>query len=215
MAVGDTMKIENQTYPPPLRIIACGMIAREILAVNQQLGFDHIDLKCLPAEYHHHPERIAPEMDKAIIEARQEGFENIFVGYADCGTGGELDEVCERHGVERIAGTHCFSFYMGNDHYEQADDEYLTTFFITDFLARHFEAFMKRPLGLDRHPQLLEIYFTNYTRALYIAQTKDAELEQKAREAAQFMGLDYEYRYTGYGDLKSEIMRTSGRFLAT
>jgi len=200
------MKVEKHSDPASLRIIACGMIAREILAVNEQLGFDHIDLKCLPAEYHHHPERIAPEMDKAIIQARQEGFENIFVGYADCGTGGELDRVCAKHGVERIAGTHCFSFYMGNGHYEKADGEYLTTFFITDFLARHFEAFMKRPLGLDRHPELLEIYFANYTRALYIAQTKDADLERKAREAATFMGLEYEYRYTGYGDLKTEIM---------
>ena len=196
---------EDITPTPSLRIIACGMIAREVMAVNEQLGFDHIDLKCLPAEYHHHPEHIAPEMDKAIIKAREEGFEHVFVGYADCGTGGELDKVCEKHGVERIQGPHCFSFYMGNQNFDDADGDYLTTFFITDFLARHFDTFMKRPLGLDKHPELLEMYFSNYTTALYLAQTNDPELEANARAAAEFMGLEYEYRYTGYGDLSDAI----------
>ncbi len=200
----------EDTQPvPSLRIIACGMIAREVMAVNEQLGFDHIDLKCLPASYHHHPEHIAPEMDKAIQKARDDGFEHIFVGYADCGTSGELDKVCEKHGVERIEGPHCFSFYMGNQAFDEADDEHITTFFITDFLARHFETFMKRPLGLDKHPELLEMYFSNYTKALYLAQTEDAELEANARAAAEFLGLDYEYRYTGYGDLKTAVQQTS------
>lgn len=188
-----------------LRIIACGMIAREVMAVNEQLGFNHIDLKCLPASYHHHPEHIAPEMDKAIQKAKDEGFEHIFVGYADCGTGGQLDVVCKRHDVERIAGPHCFSFYMGNKNYEEADGEYLTTFFITDFLARHFDTFMKRPLGLDKHPELLEMYFGNYTKALYLAQTEDSELEKNARTAAEFLGLEYEYKFTGYGELLDAI----------
>ena len=190
---------------PALRIIACGMIAREVLAVNQQLGFDHIDLKCLPAAYHHYPERIAPEMDQAITEARAEGYENVFVGYADCGTGGELDKVCARHGVERIEGPHCFSFYIGNDAFKDSEDDYLTTFFITDFLARHFETFMKRPLGLDKHPELRDIYFAHYDRALYLAQTDDPELQHRAQEAAEFLGLEYEYRFTGYGDLSKAI----------
>lgn len=197
---------EETHTAPTLRIIACGMIAREVMAVNKQLGFDHIDLKCLPASYHHHPEHIAPEMDKAITHARDEGFEHIFVGYADCGTGGELDKICEKHGVKRIEGPHCFSFYMGNKAFEEADGEHLTTFFITDFLARHFETFMKRPLGLDKHPELLEMYFSNYTKALYLAQTQDEELQANAKAAADFLGLEYEYRYTGYGDLSDAIM---------
>ena len=184
-----------------LRVIACGMIAREVLAVNEQLGFDHVDLKCLPADFHHHPEKIAPAMETAILKAKEEGFEHIFAGYADCGTGGELDKVCDKYGIERIAGPHCFSFYMGNQHFDETSDEYITTFFITDFLARHFDTFMKKPLGLDKHPELLAMYFGNYTRALYIAQTLDPELEILAREAADFLDLEYEYRYTGYGDL--------------
>ena len=191
--------------PKKVRIIACGMIAREVLAVNRQLGFDHVDLKCLPADYHHHPEKIAPEMDKAINRAKSEGYEHIFVGYADCGTGGELDKICIKHGVERLTGPHCFSFYMGNQAFTETGEDYLTTFFITDFLARHFDTFMKKPLGLDRHPELREMYFAHYTRALYLAQTKDPKLEEMAREAAAFLGLEYEYRYTGYGDLAAEL----------
>lgn len=195
----------THSEPEKIRVIACGMIAREVMAVNEQLGFDHVDLKCLPAEFHHHPEKIAPAMDIAITKAREEGFDHIFVGYADCGTGGELDKVCQSHNVERIEGPHCFSFYMGNQQFAEADDDYLTTFFITDFLARHFETFMKRPLGLDKHPELLPMYFSNYTRALYLAQTEDSELEAKARAAAEYLGLEYEYRYTGFGDLKDAL----------
>lgn len=201
------MKADNDKQAT-LRIIACGMIAREVLAVNEQLGFDHIDLKCLPAEYHHHPEKIAPEMDIAIEKAKADGFEHIFVGYADCGTGGELDKVCLKHGVERIEGPHCFSFYMGNETFNKADDAYLTTFFITDFLARHFETFFKRPLGLDKHPELRDMYFAHYTKALYLAQTEDPELEEKAKTVAEFLQLEYEYQFTGYGDLIGAIEAT-------
>jgi len=188
-----------------LRIIACGMIAREVMAVNQQLGFAHIDLKCLPADYHHHPEKIAPAMDKAITKARADGYERVFVGYADCGTYGELDKVCTKHNVERIEGLHCFSFYMGNEIFEQALSDNVTTFYITDFLARHFETFLLRPLGIDKHPELKDMYFGNYEKALYLAQSKDDELEAKARKAAEILGLEFELLYTGYGDLTDAI----------
>jgi uncharacterized protein DUF1638 len=184
-----------------VRVIACGMIAREVLAVNKQLGHDHIDLKCLPADFHHHPGKIAPAADRAIREARAEGFEHIFLGYADCGTGGALDRVCEEHGVARIEGPHCFSFYYGNRAFENAADEMVTTFFITDFLARHYETFLVRSLGLDRYPELRDIYFGNYQRALYLAQTDDPVLTERAREAAEVLGLPFERRLTGYGDL--------------
>ncbi|MBW3095768.1 DUF1638 domain-containing protein [Pseudohoeflea coraliihabitans] len=184
-----------------IRVIACGMIAREILALNRQLGLDHIDLKCLPADFHHHPEKIAPAADAAIRQARAEGFDHIFIGYADCGTGGALDRVCAEHDVQRIAGPHCFSFYLGNAAFDQSADDYVTTFFITDFLARHYETFLIRPLGLDRHPELREIYFGNYERALYLAQTDDAELTRRARQVADRIGLPFERRLTGYGDL--------------
>lgn len=183
------------------------MIAREILDVCRANGLDHVSLTCLPADFHHHPERIAPAVDTAIQRARNEGFEQIFVGYADCGTGGDLDRVCERHGVERIAGPHCFSFYIGNAAFADADDDdYLTTFFMTDFLARHFDTFLIRPLGLDRHPELRDMYFAHYTRLLYIAQTDDADLTEKARHAADRLGLAFERRLTGYGDLAPALV---------
>lgn len=185
------------------------MIAREILAVCDQFGLDHIDLKCLPAMWHHHPEKIAPGVDAAIDTARSEGFRNIFVAYADCGTGGHLDEVCNRQGVERIAGPHCFSFYMGNDAFAEEADDLITSFFMTDFLARHFETFFVKPLGLDRHPELRDMYFGNYEKLIYIAQTDDDALDQSAEAAARFLDLQYERRGVGYGDLSGALREAS------
>ncbi|MGI9354734.1 MAG: DUF1638 domain-containing protein [Rhizobiaceae bacterium] len=195
--------------PDQIRVIGCGMIAREILAVCDQLGLDHIDLKCLPAMWHHYPAKIVPGVEAAIAESRAEGFEKIFIAYADCGTGGHLDTVCKKHGVERIAGPHCFSFYMGNEAFADEGDDLITTFFMTDFLARHFETFLVKPLGLDRHPELRDMYFSNYTRLLYIAQTQDAELEIDAQKAAEFLGLAYEKRQAGYGDLAPALQNIS------
>jgi len=193
-----------------VRVIACGMIAREILDVCRMNGLDHVSLTCLPADYHHHPEKIAPETDKAIRKARADGYEHIFIGYADCGTGGMLDKVCAEHGVERIAGPHCFSFYIGNDTFEADGDAYMTTFFVTDFLARHFETFLVRPLGLDRHPELRDMYFGAYERLLYLAQTDDPALTEKASAAADFLGLAFERRFTAYGDLAPALQQTGG-----
>ena len=199
------MTQDEKPEPKPVRVIGCGMIAREILAVCEQLGLEHIDLKCLPAMWHHYPDKIAPGVDEAITKAKAEGFEHIFVGYADCGTGGHLDDVCQKHGVERIAGPHCFSFYMGNQSFEDQGDDLLTSFFMTDFLARHFETFLVKPLGLDRHPELRDMYFAHYTRMLYIAQTDDEVLTENAKKAADFLGLTYEKRLTGYGELTASL----------
>lgn len=198
----------NTTKQSKTRIIACGMIAREILAINNQLG-DVIDLQCLPAEYHFSPEKIAPALDTAIAEAKAEGFENIFIGYADCGSTGAIDKICDQHGVSRVEGPHCFAFYMGNEEFQKRDGEFVTTFFITDFLARHFEAFLIKPLGLDKHPELKEVYFGNYTRALYLAQSNDLELEKQAKLGAAFLGLNYEKQYTGFGDLTPALKKAT------
>lgn len=188
-----------------LLVIACGMIAREVLAVKEQLGLDHLDLTCLPAEFHFYPDRIAPAMDKAIEKAKADGYSNIFVGYADCGTGGLLDRVCEKHGVERMAGPHCFAFYQGMDAYAKVADDDMMSFYMTDFLCRQFDAFFMKPLGLDRHPELIKDYFGNYEKLVYIAQTDDPELDKVAEKAARMLGLVYERRSTGYGDLTTEL----------
>ncbi|OBQ89680.1 DUF1638 domain-containing protein [Mesorhizobium sp. AA23] len=197
----------NQT--DRLLVIACGMIAREVLAVKQQLKLDHLELTCLPAEFHFYPDRIAPAMDKAIEKAKAEGYKHIFVGYADCGTGGMLDREIEKHGVERMAGPHCFAFYQGMDLYAKVADGDMMSFYMTDFLCRQFDAFFIKPLGLDRHPELIKDYFGNYEKLIYLAQTDDPDLDKIAEKAAAMLGLAYERRSTGYGDLTSELARAA------
>lgn len=186
-------------------IIGCGMIAREILAVKERLGFDHLDLTCLPAEFHYYPDRIPPALDAAIVKAKDRGYRHIFVGYADCGTGGHLDRVCEKHGVERIAGPHCFAFYQGLDAFTEVGEDDMMSFYMTDFLCRQFDAFFMKPLGLDRHPELIQDFFGNYEKVIYLAQTDDPALDRQAEEAARMLGLGYEKRRTGYGDLTSAL----------
>lgn len=188
-----------------LLVIACGMIAREVLAVKEQLDLDHIELTCLPAEYHYYPDKIPPAMEKAITQAKAEGYRHIFAGYADCGTGGMLDVVLDRHGVERVAGPHCFAFYQGRIAFAAVEDGDMTAFYMTDFLCRQFDAFFIKPLGLDRHPELIKDYFGNYEKVVYLAQTDDPELDRVAKSAAKLLGLGYERRFTGYGDLTSAL----------
>lgn len=183
-------------------LLACGALAHEILALRAANGWDHLDLQCLPAIYHNHPERITPAI-RAAVAAHKDSYQRIFVVYADCGTGGLLQAACAEMGVEMISGPHCYSFFMGNEAFAAADD--MTAFYLTDFLARQFDAFVWRPLGLDRHPQLLSTYFGNYTSLIYLAQTDDAALTEKARQIAARMGLTFIHRRTGYGDLTSAL----------
>src|SRR5262245_11281936 len=195
-----------------LLVIACGMIAREVLAAKQQLGLDHLELTCLPAEFHYYPNRIPPAMDAAIVRAKAEGYRHIFVGYADCGTGGLLDKVCEKHGVDRIEGPHCFAFYQGNAAFRARGDEDMSSFYMTDFLCRQFDAFFLKPLGLDRHPELAADYFGNYEKLVYLAQTNDPQLDRVAEDAARMLGLAYERRFTGYGDLPAALRKAATPF---
>ncbi len=187
------------------------MIAREVLALKTQLGLDDLELTCLPAEFHYRPDRIAPAMDAAIVEARQAGYDRILVGYADCGTGGLLDRVCAKHGVERLAGPHCFAFYQGLEAFERVAEADMTSFYMTDFLCRQFDAFFMKPLGLDRHPELAHDFFGNYEKLVYLAQTDDPALEKVARDAADMLGLAFEMRRTGYGDLGPALTRAAGK----
>ncbi|CDZ72772.1 Hypothetical protein NGAL_HAMBI2610_43990 [Neorhizobium galegae bv. orientalis] len=196
---------EERSTREKVHVIACGAIAREILAVSRQQGLGHIDLNCLPAIWHAYPQKIVPGLEKAVAEAREAGFEKIFFAYADCGTGGDIDRLCEREGIARIEGPHCYSFFAKNDAFAAKADEDLFSFFLTDFLARQFEAFVIEPLGLDRHPQLKDMYFGNYRKLVYLSQEEDQALQEKARGAAEYLGLEYEYRFTGYGDLTQAL----------
>ena len=188
-----------------VQVIACGMLAREILAVKERLRLDHLDLTCLPAELHYRPDRIPAAMEKAILAAREAGYQHVLAGYGDCGTGGLLDRVLERHGVERIAGPHCFAFYQGLDAFKLVEEDDMMSFYMTDFLCRQFDAFFMKPLGLDRHPELIADFFGNYEKLVYLAQTDDPELEKVAIDAAKLLGLTYEKRRTGYGDLEPAL----------
>lgn len=184
-----------------VQVIACGAIAREVLAVKDQLGLDHLELTCLPAIWHVWPDRIAPAMREKIAEARAAGFGRIFMGYAECGTKGELDRICAEEGIERIAGPHCYAFFTGTQKFLDECEHEFTSFYLTDLITRQFDAFVVQPLKLDKHPELIAMVFGNYEKLVYLAQTEDDELDRKAKDAAAFLGLTYERRFTGYGDL--------------
>ncbi len=181
-------------------VIACGALAREVQASRDLNGLDHIALTCLPAILHNRPEKI-PEAVRAAIRENRGRYGRIAVAYADCGTGGMLDRVCEEEGVARIAGPHCYAFYSGTEHFLAAGDADMDAFYLTEFLARQFDAFVIEPLGLDRHPELRDVYFGNYRRLVYLAQRDDPELDARAQAAAARLGLAYERRLTGLGDL--------------
>ncbi|WP_299785506.1 DUF1638 domain-containing protein [uncultured Marivita sp.] len=183
-------------------IIACGALAREILAVRDAHGWTHLDLTCLPAILHNHPEKIVGAVRNAV-HAHRDAYQSIFVAYADCGTGGLLEAACAEMGVEMIAGPHCYSFFEGNDAFAQRDE--ITAFYLTDFLARQFDAFVWKPLGLERHPDLREMYFGHYEKLVYQAQTDDPKLTEIAQRCADRLGLAFERRFTGYGDLEWQM----------
>lgn len=186
----------------PVLLIACGALAREVRTLIDANGWSHLRLHCLPAILHNRPERI-PEAVEAALRRHGPGHARAFVVYADCGTGGRLRATCERLGVEMVRGPHCYAFYEGLDAFAARGET--TAFYLTDFLARQFDAFVWRPLGLDRHPELRDVYFGPYTTLVHQAQTDDPTLEALARSHAARLGLAYERRLTGYGDLAAAL----------
>ncbi len=207
MKAPDDRDLTETGLPPTgagrILLIACGALAHEILALRRLNGWDYMDLQCLPAKLHLYPERITEEVERAVTAHRAD-YDRIFVVYADCGTGGQLQAKCAEMGVEMVAGPHCYAFFEGVDHFA-AHDEEITAFYLTDFLVRQFDAFVWRPMGLDRHPELRDMIFGNYTKLVYQAQTDNAALRAKAEDCARRLGLAYEYRFTGYGDLAKAL----------
>jgi uncharacterized protein DUF1638 len=184
-------------------VIACGALATELRAVLPRT----VEVRYLPAHLHNRPERIVPAVEAIIVES---GDRPVFVAYADCGTGGALDAMLAHHpGVARLPGAHCYEVFAGAELFAELHDGEPGTFFLTDFLARHFEALVWQGLGLDRHPELLPLYFGNYTTLVYLAQISDPSLERKAKAAALRLGLGYAHQPTGYGELAS-FMRRAG-----
>jgi Protein of unknown function (DUF1638) len=189
---------------PPL-VIGCGALANELVELTRRAGLPAMDLTCLPASLHNRPEQIPGAVARKIRRARANGYDRIFVAYADCGTGGLLDVVLEEAGVARLEGAHCYEVYAGRAAFAALADEDPGTFYLTDFLARNFDRLVIRGLGLDRHPELLPTYFGNYRRVVYLAQTDDAALTERASAGARRLGLSFERRLVGLGELAPAV----------
>lgn len=187
-------------------VIACGALAREITALKKSYGWDHLHLVCIDAKLHLRPALI-PDRLREIIRSHKDNFDRIFVAYADCGTGGEIDRVIaeEGEGIERLPGAHCYQFFVGEERFAALSDAEPGTFYLTDFLAQHFERFVIKPLQLEQHPELRDAFFGNYRRLVYLSQTRSEELLQAARDAAERLELDFEHVHCGYGGLETGL----------
>jgi hypothetical protein len=193
--------------PKHTLVIACGALARELRAVLAQFGGEQaVEVEYLPAPLHNRPEKIAPAVD-ALLTSRRTEFKHIAVAYADCGSGGHLDAVLARHGVQRLPGAHCYEFFTGTSPFEEMQQAELGTFYLTDFLARHFDQLVFSGLGLDRHPELRDMYFGNYTRVMLLSQSDAADVIEFGTQAAARLGLRFEHRHVGLDPFAAEIRR--------
>lgn len=196
---GDRIEVQNKVL-----VIACGAIARELVHIRKLNRWDHIEFQCLPPELHKQPDRI-PQAVKAKIETQASLYRKVFVAYADCGTGGALDKVLSDYGIERIPGAHCYEFFSGGELFQELTGSEPGSFFLTDFLTRHFERLVIKGLGMDRLPQLKSTYFNNYKRLVYLAQSDSRELQTMARQHARTLGLRYQYQYCGHAPLNRAL----------
>ena len=187
-----------------LLVLACGALGREVRAIVQANGWEHVDVRHLPAELHATPKRIPQALEEALEDANGR-YDRVFVAYADCGTTGGIDEVCGRYGATRLAGAHCYAVYAGLAEWDALQEEEPGTFYLTDFFVRNFDSFVGRPLGLDRYPELIGDILGNYRRVVYLAQTDDPALYERAEECAASLGLEFEFRQTGYGRLAPSL----------
>ena len=195
----------------PVLVIACGALAREIADLKRSHGWNHLRLKCLDAKLHNRPAEIPQRVRETIRDSRAD-YEHIFVAYADCGTGGALDKVLEEEGVERLPGAHCYQFFAGSRRFSLLSAAEPGTFYLTDFLARHFDRLVIEPLGLHQHTHLRDAYFGNYTRLVYLSQVTDASLMQAARRAADRLALAFEHVHCGFGELETGLAERFSRW---
>jgi len=205
------MKRASEQSKAKLLVIACGALAHEIVWLQRLNNWNQIDLQCLDAELHNRP-KLIPEKLRDKIKQNLGQYQSIFVAYADCGTGGEIDRVLEEENIERLPGAHCYSFYATEERFSELAGQELGTFYLTDFLVEHFDRIMVKGLKLDRHPELRDQYFANYTGVIYLSQRQDAELVVKAKAAAEFLGLDFHHLHTGYGDLDRSLQQQILKF---
>ena len=194
-------------------VIACGALAHEIVALRKLNNWPHLTIQCLSAELHNRPEKI-PAAVQEKIQANRGRYASMFVAYGDCGTGGLLDAMLAQEQVERIPGAHCYEFFAGSSAFATLSDDEPGTFYLTDFLLRHFDRLVVHGLGIDRHPELMAVYFGNYRRLVYLAQLESPQLIEDARVAAKRLGLAFEYRFTGYGELAHSLHSANERVIS-
>ena len=191
-------------------LLACGALAHELVAIVRHHRWTHVRVRCLPPDLHNRPDEIPAAVRRQIEESRDR-FERIFVAYGDCGTGGKLDEVLNEYGIERLPGAHCYEFFAGSEQFSALADAEPGTFYLTDFLARHFDRLVRKGLGLDKNPELKPLYFGNYRRLVFLAQSRDAHLDELARQHAAFLELEYHREFTGSRHvddrLKEQVIR--------
>ena len=190
-------------------VIACAALVREVRLVLDQLSSDDVkyETEFLPAPLHNRPQLI-PAAVREVIDRRAASFDRVLVGYADCGTGGLLDAALEGTGAVRLPGAHCYEFFAGAEVFANWHEDVLGTFYLTDFLARHFDALVVRGLGIDRHPQLRDMYFGNYTRVLLLSQSDDPAVIEAGRAAAERLGLTFEHHHVGLGPFAQTVKVT-------
>ena len=196
MDIAPDQRFEFRRGNTRVLLLACGALGREIVDLIEANRWQDFDVECLPAIWHNTPQKIPGGLREKIRAAKGK-YQRILVLYGDCGTGGGIDKVlAEEAGavpIERIEGPHCYAFFSGNARFLAASqDKDMTVFYLTDYLARHFDKLVwSGLLGLDRHPELLNDYFQHYTKVVYLAQTQDPTLDAKAEAAAKRLGLGY------------------------
>lgn len=185
-------------------VIACGALAHDLVHVKALNQWQYMDIQCLPAELHNHPQKI-PDAVRNKIEQNQHKYQSIFVAYSDCGTGGLLDAVLQQYGIERLPGAHCYEMFSSANKFAALHEAELGTFYLTDFLATHFNRLIIKGLALDRFPQLKDQFFSNYKKVVYLAQRDDMKIDKKARKAADYLGLEYQRVFTGEQHLEAAL----------
>ncbi len=190
--------------PSSLLVITCGAIAREVMAVAQASGWKNLKVTQIPAELHNRPDQI-PAAVEARFAAYAADYDHVFAAFGDCGTGGQLDKVLDRYNIQRLSGAHCYEFYTGSENFAAMAEQELGTFYLTDYLAKHFEQLIMEGMGLNKHPQLIELMFAHYTELVYLVQDPDRQLDKFAEAAAEKLGLKYERVQTGYGQMAAEL----------
>jgi hypothetical protein len=195
---------------PRVLVLACGALARELLDIARLHDLDGVTVDCLPASLHNTPTEI-PDALRARLDQVRDDYDRILVGYADCGTAGAIDDICAQEGIERLPGAHCYQFFAGGDRFDAMHADDPTAFWLTDYLAKHFQRLIMGGLGIEAHPELRDMYFGNYTKLVYLSQTDDPAIEAKARRAAADLDLEYHHLPTGYGELEESVVEFTRR----